>query len=72
MICYLDTASNVAKFISKVEFHGDADAMVSKEVFRFLSSSKIAAVGMDIRLYRHSQAKKTAFVDFNFTFLFID
>ena len=36
----------------------DADAMVSKEAFSFLSTTEIAAIGMDIRVYKHSQAKK--------------
>ena len=36
----------------------DADAMVSKEAFSLLSTTKIAAIGMDIRVYNHSQAKK--------------
>ena len=36
----------------------DADAMVSKEAFSLLSTTKIAAIGMDIRVYKHSQAKK--------------
>ena len=35
-----------------------ADAMVSKEAFSFLSTTNIAAIGMDIRVYTHSQAKK--------------
>ena len=33
---------------------------VSKEVFSLQSTSKIAAVGMDIRVYRHSQAQMEA------------
>ena len=36
----------------------DADAMVSKEAFSLLSTTKIAAIGMDIRVYKHSQDKK--------------
>ena len=36
----------------------DADAMVSKEAFSFLSTTKIAAIGMDIRVYKHSQTQK--------------
>ena len=36
----------------------DADAMVSKEAFSLLSTTKIAAIGMDIRVYKHSQAQK--------------
>ena len=31
--------------------------LFSKEAFSLLSTSKIAAVGMDIREYRHSQAQ---------------
>ena len=33
---------------------------VSKEAFSLLSTSKIAAVGMDMRVYRHSQAQNGA------------
>ena len=36
----------------------DADAMVSKEAFSFLNTTKIAAIGMDIRVYKQSQAQK--------------
>ena len=36
----------------------DTDAMVSKEAFSLPSTTKIAAIGMDIRVYQHSQAKK--------------
>ena len=35
---------------------------VSKEAFSFLSTSKIAAIGMDIRVYRHSQAQNGGFL----------
>ena len=40
----------------------DADLSVSKEAFSLLSTSKIAAVGMDIRVYRHSQAQNGGFL----------
>ena len=36
----------------------DADAMVSKEAFNLLSKTKITAIGNDIGVYKHSQAKK--------------
>ena len=35
---------------------------VSKEAFSVLSTSNIAAVGMDIRVYRHSQAQNGGFL----------
>ena len=35
---------------------------VSKEVFSLLSTSKIAALGMDIGVYRHSQAQNGGFL----------
>ena len=40
----------------------DADTMVSKEAFSLLSTTKIAAIGMDIRVYKHSQAEKKGFL----------
>ena len=39
---------------------------VSKEAFSVLSTSKIAAVGMDIRVYRHSQAQNGGFLQVKF------
>ena len=36
----------------------DADAMVSKEAFNLLSTTKITAIGNYIGVYKHSQAKK--------------
>ena len=38
-----------------------ADALFSKEVFSLLSMSKMAAVGMDIKVYRYSQALNGGF-----------
>ena len=35
---------------------------VSKEAFSILSKSKIARVGMDIKVYRHSQAQNGGFL----------
>ena len=35
---------------------------VSKEAFSLLSTSKMAAVGMDIKVYRHSQALDGGFL----------
>ena len=35
---------------------------VSKEAFSLLSKFKIAAIGMDIRVYRHSQAHNGGFL----------
>ena len=47
---------------SSMDNSHDADAMVSKEAFSLLSTSTIAAVGMDIRVYRHSQAQSGGFL----------
>ena len=35
---------------------------VSKEAFSLLSMSKMAAIGMDIKVYRHSQALNGGFL----------
>ena len=35
---------------------------VSKEAFNLLSTSKIAAIGIDIKVYRHSQAQNGGFL----------
>ena len=40
----------------------DADAMVSKEAFNLLSTTKITAIGNDIGVYKHSQAKNGGFL----------
>ena len=36
--------------------------LFSKEAFSLLSTNKIAAVGMDIRVYRHSEAQNGGFL----------
>ena len=41
---------------------------VSKEAFSLLSTSKIAAVGMDIRVYRHSQAQNGGFLQVKYLY----
>ena len=59
MIFYLDTVSKLPIVISTVEFSWMTvmwqTLSVSKEAFSLLSTSKMAAVGMDIKVYRHSQ-----------------
>ena len=57
MVCYLDIAIKLEIVISKVECLDDSHVilLVSKEAFSLLSMSTMAAVGMDIKVYRHSQ-----------------
>ena len=57
MVYYLYTASKLA-IVIRVSWMTVMWQMlsVSKEAFSLLSTSKMPAVGMDIKVYRHSQA----------------
>ena len=62
MVCYLDTVSKLAIVMSKSRVSWMTvmwqTLSVSKEALSLLSTSKMAAVGLDIKIYRHSQALK--------------
>ena len=63
MVCYLDTASKQSfQKSSSLDDVMWQSLSVSKEAFSLLSTSKLAAVGMDIKVYRHSQALNGGFL----------
>ena len=64
MVCYLDTVkTSDIHFKSLLSWMAVVMQMlpVSKEAFSLLSMSKMAAFGMDIKVYRHSQALNGGF-----------